>query len=70
MSSMLSFSSMRLSKLSDFFNMLLMLPIRKEKKLNPINYALIIIMSTYLKNHAEDIFVGGAACVISIADCG
>jgi hypothetical protein len=54
MSSMLSFSSMRLSKLSDFFNMLLMLPIRKEKKLNPINYALIIIMSTYLKNHAED----------------
>lgn len=45
MSSRLSFSSMRLSKLSDFFNILLMLPIRKEKKLRPMNSK--IMQNTY-----------------------
>ena len=71
MSSMLSFSSMRLSKLSDFFSMLLMLPIRKEKKLSPINYTgSYTLCKTYLQDHAEDILVGGAAGVVSVADGG
>jgi hypothetical protein len=48
-----------------------MLPIRKEKKLSPINYTgSYTLCKTYLQDHAEDILVGGAAGVVSVADGG
>jgi hypothetical protein len=48
-----------------------MLPIRKEKKLNPKNYsARYTLRQTYLKDHAEDILFSGAAGAVPVADGG